>query len=297
MQPFRLAHLSDPHLQPPVGALRPADFASKRLLSAIAWRRKGREHQPRVLDALTADIAAYGPDHIALTGDLTNFSTQAEFAAAQAWLRTLGPAADLTLSPGNHDALVTKNAPDSFAPWRDWLEDPGDTAFPGVRRRGPVALVNLCSATPTAPWLATGRLGDAQLARLATVLDQLRQEDLFRVLLIHHPPTGGIVSKRKSLEDAPALRALLQAKGAELILHGHAHEAAVSTLPGLGGAIPVLGVPSASAVGHGKHPPARWHAIEIAPDQHKIRVVARGLSPETGAFEPLGSYLLDTAQG
>ena len=65
----------------------------------------------------------------------------------------------------------------------------------------------------------------------------------------------------------------------------------------LGGAIPVLGVPSASAVGHGKHPPARWHAIEIAPDQHKIRVVARGLSPETGAFEPLGSYLLDTAQG
>ena len=268
MQPFRLAHLSDPHLQPPAGALAPADFVSKRLLSAIAWRRKGREHQPRVLDALTADIAAYGPDHIALT-----------------------------LSPGNHDALVAKNAPDSFAPWRDWLEDPGDTAFPGVRRRGPVALVNLCSATPTAPWLATGRLGDAQLARLATVLDQLRQEDLFRVLLIHHPPTGGIVSKRKSLEDAPALRALLQAKGAELILHGHAHEAAVSTLPGLGGAIPVLGVPSASAVGHGKHPPARWHAIEIAPDQHKIRVVARGLSPETGAFEPLGNYLLDTAQG
>ena len=38
-------------------------------------------------------------------------------------------------------------------------------------------------------------------------------------------------------------------------------------------------------------------AMEIAPDQHKIRVVARGLSPETGAFEPLGNSLLDTAQG
>ena len=297
MQPFRLAHLSDPHLQPPAGALTPADFVSKRLLSAIAWRRKGREHQPRVLDALTADIAAYGPDHIALTGDLTNFSTQAEFAAAQAWLRTLGPAADLTLSPGNHDALVARHAPDSFAPWREWLEDPGDAAFPAVRRRGPVALVNLCSATPTAPWLATGRLGEAQLARLEAILAQLRQEELFRVLMIHHPPTGGIVSKRKSLEDAPALRALLQAQGAELVLHGHAHEAAVSTLPGPSGAIPVLGVPSASAVGHGKHPPARWHAIEITPGQRHFRVVARGLSPESGAFEPLGSYLLDTPQG
>ncbi len=297
MQLFRLAHLSDPHLQPPAGALQPADFVSKRLLSAIAWRRKGREHQPQVLNALTADIAAYAPDHIALTGDLTNFSTEAEFAAARAWLKTLGPASDITLSPGNHDALVARNAPDSFAPWREWMEDPGDTAFPAVRRRGPVALVNLCSATPTAPWLATGRLGEAQLARLATILGQLRQEGLFRVLMIHHPPASGVVSKRKSLEDAPALRALLKNQGAELVLHGHAHEAAVSTLPGPSGAIAVLGVPSASAAGHGKHPPARWHGIEIDPGQQKMRVVARGLSPQTGAFEPMGSYLLDTAQG
>lgn len=297
MQLFRLAHLSDPHLQPPPGALRAADFASKRLLSAIAWRRKGREHQPHVLNALTSDIAAYGPDHIALTGDLTNFSTPAEFAAARAWLKTLGPAGDITLSPGNHDALVAKNAPDSFAPWREWMEDPGDTAFPAVRRRGPVALVNLCSATPTAPWLATGRLGEAQLTRLETILAQLRQEGLFRVLMIHHPPAPGVVSKRKSLEDAPDLQALLKAQGAGLVLHGHAHEAAVSALPGPGGAIPVLGVPSASAVGHGKHPPARWHGIEIDPSQQKIRVVARGFSPQTEAFEPLGSYVLDAAQG
>jgi 3',5'-cyclic AMP phosphodiesterase CpdA len=297
LQPFRLAHLSDPHLQPPPGALRPADFASKRLLSAIAWRRKGREHQPQVLEALTADVAAYAPDHIAVTGDLTNFSTEAEFAAARAWLQTLGSPSDVTLSPGNHDALVARNAPDSFAPWREWLEDPGDSAFPAVRRRGPVALVNLCSALPTAPWLASGRLGEEQLARLKPILAQLRQEGLFRVLMIHHPPAPGVVSKRKALEDAPALRALLGVEGAELILHGHAHEAAVSALPGPHGAIPVLGVPSASAAGHRKHPAARWHGIEIDPTQgqRKIRVVARGLSRATGAFEPLGSYLLDAA--
>ena len=297
MQLFRLAHLSDPHLPPPAGALGPADFASKRLLSAIAWRRKGRGHQPHVLNALTADIAAYAPDHIALTGDLTNFSTPAEFAAARAWLQTLGPASDITLSPGNHDALVAKNAPDRFAPWREWMEDPGDTAFPAVRRRGPVALINLCSATPTAPWLATGRLGEAQLARLEPVLAQLRREGLFRVLMIHHPPASGVVSKRKSLEDAPALQAMLQVHGVELVLHGHAHEAEVSALPGPGGPISVLGVPSASAIGHGKHPPARWHGIEIDPGEKKIRVVARGLSPETGTFEPLGSYVLGAAQG
>lgn len=297
MPPFRLAHLSDPHLPPPPGALRAADFASKRLLSAIAWRRKGREHQPQVLKALSADIAAYAPDHIALTGDLTNFATEAEFAAARAWLQSLGPASAITVSPGNHDALVKRNAPDAFAPWREWLEDPGQPAFPAVRERGPVALVNLCSATPTAPGLASGRLGPEQLGRLEAILERLGRDGLFRVIMIHHPPTPGIVSKRKALEDAPALRALLKTHGAELVLHGHAHEAAVSTMPGPIGAIPVLGVPSASAVGHGRHPGARWHGIEIDPTQRRIRVIARGLSAQSGAFEPLGGYVLDGPQG
>ena len=293
MKPFRLAHLSDPHLPPPAGALRWNDLASKRLLSAIAWRRKGREHQPAVLAALVADLRAYAPDHVAVTGDLTNFATPAEFAAAGAWLQTLGEPADVTLSPGNHDALVARGAPQAFEPWRSWLGDSPESDFPRLRLRDGLALINLCSARPTAPWLASGRLGPAQLARLQAVLESLAGRDLFRVAILHHPPTDGVVSGRKSLDDAAEFRAVLKAHGVDLVLHGHAHEAEVGAIDGPAGAIPVLGVPSVSAAGERGHPPARWHAIEVDA-AGRARIAARGLSPKTGAFGPLGAYLLQT---
>ena len=298
MQPFRLAHVSDPHLPPPAGAFGWGDIASKRLLSALAWRRKGREHQPRVLDALMADVRAYGPDHIAITGDLTNFASPVELDAAKSWLQTLGPAAEVTVSPGNHDALVGRRGWDRFEPWRDWLGDEPEVAFPQVRLRAGVALINLCSATPTQPHLASGRLGRRQLDRLDEMLADLSRQDVFRVLMIHHPPVAGVVSRRKALEDGADLRQRLETHGVDLVLHGHAHEAAVSTLRGPQGAIPVLGTPSASAAGHGRHPSARWHAIEVAPATGgaTIRIRARGLSRDTGAFEDLGSYVLAPPQ-
>lgn len=293
---FRIAHLSDPHLPPPKGAFGWRDLASKRLLSRIAWRRKRREHQPEVLAALVADIQAHAPDHIALTGDLTNFASKAEFDAARQWLSRLGTAEGVTLSPGNHDALVHSPRSDRFSTWSDWLGDGETGDFPRLRLRDGVAIINLCSAVPTAPHLATGQLGDAQLARLEALLIDLADRDLVRVVLIHHPPAPGVVSRRKALDDQAALQAILQRHGAELILHGHAHEALVTTLAGPNGRdIPVLGVPSASAVGRGKHPAARWHAIEIIREGSgpaKIRVIARGLDPVTGRPTELGRYSL-----
>jgi 3',5'-cyclic AMP phosphodiesterase CpdA len=300
---FRLAHLSDLHLPPPKGAFGWRDLLSKRALSRIAWRRKSREHQPQVLAALVADLKAYRPDHVAVTGDLTNFASPAEFAAARRWLEALGPAGDVTVSPGNHDALVGVAGPRRFAPWTPWLGDDGpndgQADFPQVRVRGRVALVNLCSAVPTAPHLATGRLGEEQLRRLDALLADPALGELFRVLLIHHPPVEGAVSRRKALEDQDGLRAVLARRGANLVLHGHAHAAQVAAVAGPDGTmIPVLGVPSASAAGRGRHPAARWHAIEIAhgPDGGvEVRMAARGLDPRDGHAVELGRWVLSQA--
>jgi len=296
---FRLAHLSDLHLPPPKGALGWRDLLSKRALSRIAWRRKSREHQPQVLAALVADLKAYGPDHVAVTGDLTNFAAPAEFAAARRWLEALGPPADVTVSPGNHDALVGVPRPERFTPWTPWLGDAGQASFPQVRVRGPVALFNLCSAVPTAPHLATGRLGDEQLERLDALLADPAWRDLFRVVLIHHPPVEGAVSRRKALEDQDGLRAVLARRGVNLVLHGHAHAAQVAAVAGPDGTmIPVLGVPSASAAGRGRHPAARWHAIEIAHGPEggvEVRMAARGLDPKDGHAVELGRWVLAQA--
>ena len=290
---FRLAHLSDPHLVPPVYRNGWRDLASKRLLSRIAWRRKRHHHDPQVLAALIADVQAQAPDHIAITGDLTNFSTPEEFAAARAWLESLGPAEALTVSPGNHDSLTGRAGPERFAPWRPWLGDDPAEPFPKVRIRGPVALVNLCSAVPTAPHLAQGRLGEAQIARLGPLLQELKAAGLYRLVMLHHPITGGVVSARKSLVDAEALRETLRGFGAELVIHGHAHEAPTTVTAGPHGAVPVLGVPSASAAPGGHGVPARWHGIEIERrgTGFATRVVARGFSPD-GVLQELGRYTL-----
>jgi len=295
---FRLAHLSDPHLPPPAGALDWRDGVSKRLLSSVAWRRKGDRHLPAILAALVADLQAYDPDHIAITGDLTNFATAAEFAGARAWLEALGPASKITVSPGNHDALVGPDAAARFQGWRSWLGDGEGAAFPYVRLREGVALINLCSATPTAPWLATGRLGGAQIGRLSAALSELAGTDVFKVALIHHPPARGVVAARKSLEDGEALRAALKIQGVDLILHGHAHEAVTSTIEGPGGPIPVLGVPSASGAPGQRHPAARWHALEITRRDGgaEVRVAARSYDAASASFVACGAYALATPQ-
>ena len=290
MSAFRLAHISDLHLTPPPRS--GLELQPKRWLSRFAWRRKRRRHSTEALDAVIGDIKAQGTDHIAITGDLTNFATREEFAAAQAWLEALGPAADITVSPGNHDALVGRGDHARFAQWEPWLGDAGGVDFPQVRRRDDVAVINLCSAAPTAPHLAQGVLDAEQLARLPRILRDLGDEGLFRVVLLHHPPAEGVVSRRKALRQAPELLAILRAEGAELVLHGHAHFASMATVPGPNGAIPVLGVPPAS--GSGGHGDAgRWHGIEIerADGDWRIRVIARGVGAD-GAMAELGRYVL-----
>jgi 3',5'-cyclic AMP phosphodiesterase CpdA len=123
----------------------------------------------------------------------------------------------------------------------------GEVKFPFVRRRGPVALIGLSSAIPTAPFMATGRLGAAQLQRLAAILNELMAKSVFRVLLIHHPPLSAPGHRFKWLADAKDLRALLAQVGAELVIHGHDHVHSLVWLDGPAGRIPALGVPSASA--------------------------------------------------
>jgi 3',5'-cyclic AMP phosphodiesterase CpdA len=289
---FRLAHLSDLQLPPPPLPFRWRDVASKRLLSRFAWRRKQHRHDQAVLDAIAADIAARRPDHVAITGDIINFSTPEEFAAARTWLANLGDPQGVTVSPGNHDALSARGAPEAFAPWRPWLGDEGQD-FPYLRVRGPVALVNLSSAVPTALHLAQGRLGAAQIAAAGAVLREAGERGLYRVVLIHHPVAADVVSGRKELIDAEALRAMLAEAGAELVLHGHAHEALLTTVPGPAGPIPVLAVPAASTPAGGRGQPARWNEIEIARDgaTFHTRVTARGITPDL-TVEHQGSFVL-----
>lgn len=265
MAPFTLAHLSDPHV-PPLPKPRLSELAGKRALGYVNWTRNRHKYQRReVLDALVADVQAQAPDHIAVTGDLVNLAMEAEFAPARAWLDELGPPDRVTTIPGNHDAYVRATSHrfgETFGPYL--ADDEGRIGFPGVRRRGPAALISLSSAVPTLPLMATGTLGRNQLADLEGVLEQLATEDVFRVLLVHHPLKSD--ARQKRLTDSAALLALLRRRGVELILHGHDHIHSTMWFEGPNGSIPAIGVPSASALAHGRYPAAAYNLFAIEKD-------------------------------
>ena len=260
---FKLAHLSDVHLAP-LPAPRLHELLSKRGLGYINWLRKRRAiHRAEVLAALVADLKAQAPDHIAVTGDLVNLSLTNEFAPAAAFLASLGAPQDVTAVPGNHDCYVRAAMGAAERHWTRCMTGDAGESFPFVRRRGAVALVGLSTSLPTLPLAATGRLHGEQLARLGALLDRLGQDGAFRVVLIHHPPTEG-ANRFRRLRDAPALREVLAQHGAELVLHGHHHEASLAWLPGPGAQkIPVLGVPSASGAAGHEDDPAGYNLYEI----------------------------------
>ena len=294
MTAFRLAHISDPHLPPPEEAFRWGDLVSKRLLSRSAWRRKHTRHSKAVLDAITTDIRGSAVDHLAITGDLTNFSTPGEYAAARDWLASLGDPTRVTVSPGNHDALVADGGTLGSSPWREWLGDASRDAFPYVRLQGPMALLNLSSAQPTNLHLAQGTLGSSQIARAEGLLHDLGQQGFYRVVLLHHPPLEGVVSRRKALTDADRFQAALKRTGAELILHGHVHEALLGAVPGPTRDIPVMGVPAASTPFGRRHDQAaRWNDIEISRDGKvfRTRVTSREITSDLGVVTT-GQFVL-----
>ena len=265
MAAFTLAHLSDPHL-PPLPNPRLVELAGKRALGYLNWtRNRHKFHKREVLDTLVSDIQAQAPDHIAITGDLVNLALEAEFAPARAWLESVGAPNRVTVIPGNHDAYVRATRHRFAETWENYLagddaRDPG-APFPAVRRRGPLALISLSSAVPTAPLMATGWLGRSQLDALERILAGLSSEQTFRVLFIHHPLRSDARTKR--LTDSSELVAVLKKYGVELVLHGHDHVHSAIWIEGPNGPIPAIGVPSASALAHGRYPAAAYNLFSI----------------------------------
>lgn len=261
---FRLAHLSDAHIGP-IPRPNLAELLGKRVTGYVNWLyKRGGQHDMGVLARIVADIKAQAPDHVVMTGDIVNIGLPGEIDLAKDWLATLGAPSEVSFTPGNHDAYVasvTDLVHDVFAPWTtSESEGPG---FPYLRRRDGVALIGLDTGVPTAPFVASGRLGAEQRAALADLLERAKAERLARVVCLHHPPHIGGAKRLRGLQDAAEFEDVIARHGAELILHGHNHKPSLHRMPGPGVSIPVVGVASASARPGGHHPGAAYNLYEI----------------------------------
>ena len=294
MTAIRLAHFSDPHLSF-TPRLSPAQRFSKRQLSVWSWaKNRGRAQQGMLLSALVADVQAHAPDGLLISGDIVNFSLPGEFPAAADWLASLGPEHRVSVVPGNHDALVAVPEEQGIGLWRRWMSnDDGRMSWPYVREREDIALIGVNSALPTPPLLASGRIGEAQLAALEARLRELGARGLCRVVMLHHPPVAGAISRRKALVDADAFRAVIERAGAELVLHGHSRDPRFDRLRGPVGDLPCLGLPSASAEPSAHDAGARWQQLSLQRegDGWCLHQAVRLWVPQQAAFVSAGTYV------
>ncbi len=291
--PQSFVQLSDPHLSS-LADVRLQDLLNKRALGYLSWRHRRRfEHRREVLEALQRDLAHTEFDQLLVTGDLTHIGLPQEFEQARDWLQALGDPTRIALVPGNHDACVPASWHDTFALWQPYMasdqecsDKVGTMPFPSLRVRGAIAFIGLSTACPKPPLLATGTLGEEQLSRLPGLLQRTREDGLFRVVYLHHCPVAGQEKWRKRLTDAPQIQALLEEHGAELVLHGHGHRAHYNELQTRDGILPVLAVPSASALGLHGGDIAQYnrYAVQRCAGNWQLHIDARRYQSVTGEF-------------
>jgi 3',5'-cyclic AMP phosphodiesterase CpdA len=289
---FRLVQVSDPHFQCfRLGSVR--ELLGKRAIGALNLLvRRRYKHRMELLQAMLEDLRGRSFDHLALTGDLCNVALESEWKAALRWIEATGLSpAQVTVIPGNHDAYVPDVVESGaferlFAAYQTAELRSGEATYPFVRLRGDVALVCVSTAVPTGDLGAWGRVGEAQLGRLESLLVLPEVKARRRVLLIHHPPQVNRLGEDLNLRDREALRATLARTGADLVLHGHDHRDFWKELPGPGGSrVPVVGVGSASYAG-GPDKRSRYRIFEI--DGTSISAVTYVHDQATGKFVAYG---------
>lgn len=268
---FRLAHISDIHLGlEHVPSVR--ELASKRITGYVNWRRKRRKALfGKVLETLIDDIARHKPDHLAITGDMVNLATDNEVTVARAWLEAVGETFDISLVPGNHDAYVPGAYDKVAAAWHTYMASDGKTLirpdngiFPSLRVRGKIAMIGISTATATPPFVASGYFGIPQARRAVELLKQAKDDGLFRVVMIHHPPVRRAAIWHKRMIGIGRFARMLREAGADLVIHGHTHLNTIYWLPSRDGVVPVVGIASASQGPQGDKPTATYNLFSIS---------------------------------
>ena len=181
----------------------------------------GAHEEPELEQALARLVERLEPQLVVASGDLAHRGRRQELERAASLLRSLGP--PVLAVPGNHDIPHT---PARFLrPWTEF-ERVWETTEPTASAPG-LHVVGLNSARPFRH--QGGALSEAQLASAAQRLGEA-DEGALRVAVLHHHLLGApwrASRKRPVSHRGRVLQALVDA-GADLILAGHIHQAAVS---------------------------------------------------------------------
>lgn len=229
---MRLAHVSDLHILDLHGVSWKR-FASRRVFGgANLLAHRAREHRPEILEILVEDLLKEEPDHIVVTGDLSNLALESEFERVFQLLKLLGGYSRLSVVPGNHDyytarAADTRRFEKYFHPFmfKGDFSDLDVDVYPYKKIVGDMMLIGLNSATRTFPPLSYGTLSDRQLELLEEMLSSRERASLVTCLFMHHAlhkrdyikeSTSGLLNRDRFLE-------MMDEHQVDLVLYGHDH--------------------------------------------------------------------------
>ena len=195
-----LLQLSDPHIREPgrlaYGRIDTAPYLAQAVQTIL--------RQPQ------------RPDAIVITGDLTDFGREAEYAHLQSLLAPLGDV-PLYLLPGNHDERAQLRA---SLPAHAYLG-----SGPFVQYSVPVGALQLVALDTVTPGESHGSLCAERLAWLEAELT--RQSHRPVVIAMHHPPFRtliGHMDKIGLLTGAAELEAIVaRFPNVERVICGHLH--------------------------------------------------------------------------
>ena len=253
--PYMLVHFSDVHILALKGAYCQELFV-KRIYGFFSkfTSNKGIIDYNRVFRHVAKEFSRIRPDRIVFTGDLTHLSLTEEFIQGKNWLDKLQKYAKILLVPGNHDQYIPAAAESGLrilehymnaCPAAEYADN--RSCFPSIVLDHPIALIGLNTSIACPPFFAYGKIGEAQLTRLELLLERLSRKEVFKILVMHHPPNNKDISRRKGLLDAEGLLAVLKKYPVHMILHGHTHKQSIHSLDS-SRAIKVFGASAISAL-------------------------------------------------
>ena len=296
---LRIAHLSDPHVLSPAGVEWRKILFNKRITGYVNLvLRRGRVYRREYLVAVL-EAAAACADHVVVTGDITNLALESEYDEARRLIDAVARSAEVTVVPGNHDIYLPSIQREHRFPryfGQFLVSDLPECAvklpagpYPCVKLRGPAAIIALSSAVPRPPFVASGNVGDVQLAALRNVLAHPEVARRTPVILIHHPPVDRrirLAQLRDGLTDGASLRSALGPLSRGLVLFGHLHVRVRCLLPTASGALDVI-CASGAALDHA-NPSIRagFNLYEIDDAGAIAAVHSRVLDPSDGTLRP-----------
>lgn len=213
----------------------------------------GRPSVTEQLDAMAESVREIRPDALAVSGDLTQRCSNAEFRQARAYLDRMRETAPVLVIPGNHDirwlGAVARNLglfgeqAHEFKYSRYFRHISGDLSptleVPGAVIAGVNTAHGISRGSLTRRFRDLGVIGHVKRRDLEKVAEAFENADpsAARIVMIHHNPVKGENTGRHGLANTKEALRSFSALGAELVLCGHDHQEAIHTVeetaPGL----------------------------------------------------------------